>query len=202
MLRIQPIILAAGLSTRFERGHKLNYPWHGHTMLNHCIETITLVNELQSPIVVANHHTLEFVEIQYRELVIINSNAKHGMLASIKCGLQANLAAHSDSIMICLADMPYLTSSDIISFLRYSDTLPEGHIVFPQTTKGRKGHPTLIPSRFREEILQLPAMEGGLKRWLTQKENLVSPFVTKNSNYFHDIDHCKDIRTEELPDVN
>lgn len=77
-----------------------------------------------------------------------NHHPEHGMFSSIQAGLRD---AGGDPILVLPGDMPYVEPATVAALLRlYGE---KGAIVSPRLN-GKRGHPVVIPGKYREEILQ------------------------------------------------
>ncbi len=77
-----------------------------------------------------------------------NRHPERGMFSSIQAGLRE---ATGDPVLVLPGDMPYVEPATVAGLLRlYGE---KGGIVFPRFN-GKRGHPVVIPGRYREEILR------------------------------------------------
>lgn len=77
-----------------------------------------------------------------------NPRPERGMLSSIQAGL---LETAGDPILVLPGDMPYVEPATVAALLRlYGE---RGGILSPRLD-GKRGHPVVIPGRYREEMLQ------------------------------------------------
>lgn len=84
--------------------------------------------------------------------VVTNPARERGMFSSIQAGTRA---ADGDPILVLPGDMPYVDPATTAALLeRYKAA---GAIVSPRFN-GKRGHPVVIPGRYREEIVA--AAEG------------------------------------------
>ena len=81
-------------------------------------------------------------------IVKVDRARERGMISSIQAGLRD---ATGDPILVLPGDMPYVEPATVASLLRLYDE--RGGIVSPRS-QGKRGHPVLIPGRYRDEILQ------------------------------------------------
>ena len=76
-----------------------------------------------------------------------NPRPERGMFSSLQAGLSGS---SGDPILVLPGDMPYVDPSTVAALLRlYGE---RGGIVSPRLN-GKRGHPVVIPGRYRDEIL-------------------------------------------------
>ena len=84
--------------------------------------------------------------------VAVNRDRDRGMFSSIQAGAKE---ASGDPILVLPGDMPYVDPATVGALLRLYEE--KGGIVSPRFN-GKRGHPVVIPGRYRDEILE--AKEG------------------------------------------
>lgn len=150
---VSAIILAAGSSERMGEINKLHLPFRSSTVITHVVEQVCR-SKAQNNIVVTGYEatliqqSLKNFEVAFRH----NPDFHLGLTSSIQAGI-AN--AKSNGLMICLADMVNLTSSDydlIIDHFEksFSEQIPS--ITVP-VFKRKKGNPVIFSYHFKEMIL-------------------------------------------------
>lgn len=118
----------------------------------------------------------------------INDNYMQGMLSSVWCGINS-LPPDIDAFMIIPGDQP-LINSTIINDLIEKYYLSCKGIAVP-VFKGKKGHPVIISTRYREVILEL-APEDGLRALLRNNEEDVELVESNSGAVLKDIDTRED----------
>lgn len=147
-MTISGIILAAGLSSRMEGGHKLLLPFGGHTIIE---ETISNLRKSDvSEIIIITGHQHDAIEAAVKSTVrsdtriIFNSNYAQGRSTSIRCGLDA-ISNASDAALFMVADKPtvsYELMNRAIAHFKKSKPA----ILYVETPEGR-GHPIIFSSK-------------------------------------------------------
>ena len=192
---IHAIVLAAGRSTRMgDDVQKLLLPFGGETVVGR------VVGELQrSPIdrihVVVGGADEDRVREALADLspdFVTNPDNTAEMLSSVRCGLKA-LPAGCEAVVLALGDQPTI-SSDLIVEMIDAFRGSERDIVVP-VHDGRRGHPLLFSSRFREETLQ-SYDDVGLRGLLHAHPQQVHELQTADSSVLTDIDYPADYRRE------
>jgi CTP:molybdopterin cytidylyltransferase MocA len=82
----------------------------------------------------------------------VNRDRDRGMFSSIQAGVRE---AEGDPMLVLPGDMPYVDPATVGALLRLYEE--KGGIVSPRFD-GKRGHPVVIPGRYRDEILE--AKEG------------------------------------------
>jgi putative nucleotidyltransferase with HDIG domain len=159
---IAAIVLAADCSTRMGDFKPL-LPLGDKTALERTCELFQRagVNQLQ---VVIGHRADELQPLLERLGVdyLVNDRYRQGMFTSVQCAL-ANLASSTDAFFLQPVDMPLVRERTLPQLLRARQESGLGiiHPVF----FGKRGHPPLISTRYRQTILAGDG-EGGLKALL------------------------------------
>ncbi len=81
--------------------------------------------------------------------IVVNDLLGSGMAESVRKGLKA-VDPSSTGIFVCLCDHPLVTSETLAAMARRHEGDP-GEIIIP-VFQGKKGHPTLFPHSFLEDL--------------------------------------------------
>lgn len=155
LVMVSAILLAAGESKRMGEP-KLLLPFGNSTVLEQAIDNL-LNSRVGEIIVVAGDRAQE--PIGNRPVkVAINPAYREGMSTSIVTGL--NLIDDSTrAVMLALADQPLVDSQTINKLIEAFISHDKG-IVIP-AYKGRRGHPVIFSTKYKEELLGLVGDIGG-----------------------------------------
>lgn len=145
MTRLPILLLAAGASSRMRGADKLLQEVSGRALLTERAISaratgervyVTLPPEAAAP---ARWAAIEGTGVH----PVAVADRAEGMAASLRAGLAA-LPDEARGVLLLLADMPEITSGDMLSLLSRFDgeTILRG-----ATTEGRPGHPVLFPRR-------------------------------------------------------
>lgn len=172
---IMPVILAAGLSSRWGADNKLLTPIGNARMIDHVIATVAEAR-LPKPLVIASETLMPHLD--GRAHTTINPAPEAGLSASLKEAVAAFKPAHADWMLVLLADMPFVTAQHIkaLASLRSancdaiaSDVPPLGppvmwgrHMIEPlEALSGDQGGGGLLRSgTYRVVAVTLPAEEA------------------------------------------
>ncbi|MCF6332965.1 MAG: nucleotidyltransferase family protein [Draconibacterium sp.] len=164
MSDVWAIILAAGASTRMHT-QKLLLPFNNKTIIETVVENaFSSVNT--NIMVVLGSHKNEIRE-QINKLPVkycVNKNYMDGMLSSVICGFRA-LPKEATAALVFLGDQPQIparATNLVIDAWRKNNK----GIVIP-TFEGKRGHPSLIETKYLVEIENLDPEKG--LRGLSQK---------------------------------
>jgi molybdenum cofactor cytidylyltransferase len=158
--RLEAIVLAAGLGTRFG-GRKLLAPWNGGVLLGGAlaaafaapVRTVTLVTGADAQLVAATVHSLIERTGQLERLKIVHaSDYSLGMAASLRTGIKY-LSEGAAGAYVFLGDMPRIPHA-LLPHL--ADALDGCDAVAP-TFRGERGHPVLFA---RSQFRALAALTG------------------------------------------
>jgi molybdenum cofactor cytidylyltransferase len=145
------VVLAAGRSRRMGKGvQKLLLPLGGTTVVGRVVDEL-LRSELGRVIVVAGPDGRIAQALDGRPVTLVtNPDPEADMLDSVRCGLRA-LPAECDAVLVALGDQPGLTSGLVNEMLRAYAACGRGILV--PVHAGRRGHPLLFSTRYRDEVL-------------------------------------------------
>jgi len=147
------IVLAAGRSKRMG-AQKLLLPFGGQTVIEHIVDELS-ASEAVSHIVVVTGADWNAISraLAGRRLVIVNNpEFDSEMLESVRCGLAA-LPDRCGAMLIVLGDQPAIRCEWIEKLVQLYRR-HEGKKIIVPTHDGHRGHPMLIPMRYREELLK------------------------------------------------
>jgi CTP:molybdopterin cytidylyltransferase MocA len=119
---------------------------------------------IQDILVVLGHRSKEIIPAleKYSLAWKENPHYSEGMLSSIKTGIET-LSGGTDAFFIMPVDIPLVRPATLRRILAWHAAHP-GKILYPSFQR-QKGHPPLIPSLCREDILRYDG-PGGLQRCL------------------------------------
>ncbi len=161
MTRIAGVLLAAGQSSRITSGHhKLLAEFDGVPLVRRSAETM-LRSGLSSVLVVTGHRSTE-IERVIDDLplsVVFNDRFSSGMGTSLGCGFRHESLSGCAGALIMLADMLRITEQHIDQLIATFRVL-DGREVVRGASKGRAGHPVLVPAALFERLKQLEGDEG------------------------------------------
>ena len=153
--RIAAIILAAGQSRRMGATNKLLAEIDGRAMVNRVVDTVRASKA--DPIMVVLGHEAERVRTaiggEDTLSFTVNPNYPDGLSTSVVAGLNA-LPAGIDGVIVCLGDMPRVSSAEIDRLIAAFDPL-EGRAICIPTHNGKRGNPMLFARRFFDEVREI-----------------------------------------------
>jgi len=137
-------------------------------------------------IVVLGHRADEVEDLLKGEGVetVLNPRFREGMLTSIQAGVEA--AGSTAWLGVALADQPWIRPETVALLLESAQREGTEPLTAP-SYMGRRGHPLLIPGRFREEILALPP-EQGLRLLLQRHADEILHVETADAGPLGDMD--------------
>jgi molybdenum cofactor cytidylyltransferase len=141
------VVLAAGQSRRMGGPNKLLAQLEGKPLVRHVVEA-ALASRAASVTVVTGHQA-EAVQEALAGLnaaVVHNPDYAEGLSTSLRTGIAA-LPSAIDGVVVCLADMPGVTSKVIDRLISAFDARDGASIVVP-TSSGKRGNPVLWSRHF------------------------------------------------------
>jgi len=157
MTDVWAIILAAGASTRMGK-QKMLLPFQDKTIIETVIDTAARNVEGNLMVVVGSNKEEIIRQIGNRTVkYCVNKYFMDGMLSSVICGFKA-LPDGASAVLIFLGDQPQIPkeAGDIVTKTWQQN---KKGIVIP-TFEGRRGHPTLIETKYINDIVNLDPAKG------------------------------------------
>ncbi len=197
MKEIWAIVLAAGESKRMG-SPKMLLPWKGKTIIEQVVENV-VTSEVSGVVLVlgAESDNIKNITSRYNVIHCYNEDYQSGMLSSVRCGFTA-LPDDCNAVVVMPGDQPMISTVEIDRVISARKRSGKG-IVMP-VYNGRRGHPLLIDSRYREEIMILPETEG-LRALAAQTPADVFEAETDDPSVLRDID-TRDDYLKELSIIN
>lgn len=192
-LKIYAILLAAGQSSRFRKRNKLLAKIAGVEMVRRVAEGL-LSGRADGVIVVTGFQqerilaALKGLEVRTVE----NSHFEYGLASSLRTGVGA-LPDDAQGAMICLADMPGLTSAVTDTLIEVFRKLGGEKIVYPETADGEQRNPVIWPRSYFDRLMSLTGDEGAKEILQKNIESAVGLKVA-TPEVLEDIDTPEDLR--------
>lgn len=157
--RIAGLVLAAGRSSRMGIANKLLQVVDGSPMLTLALNAIE-ESDACATVVVTGHETDAISPLLRGRniLAVHNPNYADGLSTSLKLGLKA-LPKDIDGVLICLGDMPRVTSEHMNMLIAAFNPL-EGRALIVPTFKGAQGNPVLWSAEFLPALQALKGDQG------------------------------------------
>ena len=151
-MRVGALLLAAGFSNRFG-GLKLLAPLNPeHTVFSQTHARLS--SAIADLIVITRPELADKLPVDRSQLQIF-AEAERGMGATLAFGMQ--FTNHWDACMICLSDMPYITTA---TYSALAEAAATNSIIIPEFD-GKPGNPVIFGSDFFPELKQLSGDAGG-----------------------------------------
>ncbi|MGB6067846.1 MAG: DVU_1551 family NTP transferase [Desulfomonilaceae bacterium] len=182
--KISAIILAAGYSRRMG-ALKPILKLGGKTNLERSVRLFQDLG-IEDVVVVVGHAANQTIPVVHgcRARAVMNKQFERGMFSSIQAGVEA-LRPDCEAFFLLPADIPLVrpqTIKDLIEAYRSE----KGKLVFP-VFLGRRGHPPLVPARYRHEILSYSG-DGGLRAVFRNHENESAQIEVADEMTIFDLD--------------
>jgi molybdenum cofactor cytidylyltransferase len=184
--RIAAIVLAAGRSTRMGGPNKLLAEISGKPLVRIAAEQA--LGSRARPVIVVTGHQRERVEAALKGLPVTfvhNPDFAGGLSTSLKIGIAA-VPAEADGAIVCLGDMPQVSSGLIDKLIGAFD--PErGALVVVPSIEGKRGNPVVWSRRFFSD---LAALEGdiGARHLITSYPEAVTEVAISDRAALVDVD--------------
>ncbi|MFC4346995.1 NTP transferase domain-containing protein [Kordiimonas lipolytica] len=185
-IQVQPIVLAAGRSSRSGAQNKLLSRMNGHSVIRQSLSAIT--QAAFSPPIVVTGHEGDAVEaalsgMKYRRLH--NDGFQTGMASSLKMGL-AEMPESAEFACVCLGDMPFVKPETLQALWQAGRRLSEFKIFIP-TFNGKRGNPVLWHRDMVDMLMTVEGDKGG-RHLIHDQEALVCEVPVDDPGILIDLD--------------
>ncbi|SFG47248.1 molybdenum cofactor cytidylyltransferase [Desulfotomaculum arcticum] len=191
MLRIDAIVLAAGLSSRISQ-NKLMLDLSGRTVLQRTLESIMASNIAGIIVVLGNQKEMIIDTLaNYNVKTVYNPDYTMGISSSLKKGIAHLLFLYPETraAAIFLGDMPFIKVSTINQIIaKYSSS--NGLIIAP-SCEGQSGHPVLFDKALFDRLLKLTG-DIGAKKILKEYSDATYMVEVDDTGIFTDLDTWQD----------
>jgi molybdenum cofactor cytidylyltransferase len=163
--RVAGVLLAAGLSTRFENGNKLLAEVGGRPVVYNA--AATLVEGLDAVTVVVGHEAeavraaLEGLDVAFT----VNEAYADGQAASVRAGVEA-VREDADAVLVALGDMPFVLPRSV-RMLVEAYRAGEG-TALAAAYKGQRGNPALFDAEHLDALTGAEGDTGGRELLLSE----------------------------------
>jgi len=181
------IVLAAGRSRRMGQFKPL-LPFGDSTVIDHCIDNLRL-GGAERIVVVLGHRASDLKHHLQNQSVTfaLNTDPDSEMSASIIAGVR-EVGPHARAILITLVDHPTVPPAVTATLI---GAWEKGARLVVPTWEGRGGHPVLIDSTFRDDLLNLDD-DRGLRGLFERHPEDVTRLSVDSSYIARDIDTWDD----------
>ena len=188
-VKISCLVLAAGLSSRMTIGNKLLLKVKSITIIEKTIKNLYNSN-IDNFFIILGYQSnlLSKVLKNFKIPLIINDSYKEGISSSIKKGI-SRIDDKSNGVMICLADMPKITSNTynnlIENFKKFYDSSTP-LIILPEYN-GETGNPVILSNHFFSELKEISG-DIGAKYLIKKNKKYIKKVNISESYILEDID--------------
>ena len=177
---IEVIVLAAGYSRRFGKKNKLLEIINNKHLLNHVIDNILEVYPYKINVIIGydKNNIKKYIKNKLVKF-IYNPKFSEGQSSSIIKGI-TSLNKNSFGVMICLADMPFVSSEEYLKI--FSTHLKYGgdeNITLPFHYK--KGNPVIFGKKYFELLKNISGDIGAKKIIEKFKKKIIKVKLTSKS---------------------
>ena len=192
---VSAVVLAAGRSTRMGPINKLVAAFDGRAMVRAVVDA--LEGSSVRPVVVVTGHEADRVEealVGAGVRFVHNPEYRQGLSGSIRAGLAA-LPESVEAAVICLGDMPLVTSAHVDRLVAAFDPA-EGREICVPVFEGKRGNPVLFARRFFEEITAVRG-DVGARHLIGEYEEYVCEVAVDDRAVLVDVDSPRALREIE-----
>jgi len=187
MKDVAAIVLAAGRSRRMGQFKPL-LPFGDRTVIDHCIDSLRR-GGVESIVIVVGHRAADLQNHLQTANVVFAANAEPGseMSDSVAQGV-SQIPSDTKAILITPVDHPAVPAEVVACII---DSWRQGAGLVIPTWDGRGGHPVLVDSAFRDELLGLDPRRG-LRSLFESHPGQVTRLSVESSYIARDMDTWDD----------
>ena len=190
--QVTAIVLAAGKSTRMGQ-QKLLMPIEGKSMITTVVAKIAgSVSSRNIVVTGSNRNKIEEELKAYPVSFANNERYEEGMLTSVQAGVVA-AGSEADGYLILLGDQPMVSEVVINRLIAVFQKTGKGLLI--PIFKGKRGHPVLIGSRYKNEI-KIINPEIGLRELFLNHPDDILEIEFESESVLNDIDTPEDYQRE------
>lgn len=188
MVKCAGLLLAAGKSTRMG-SLKALLPWEGTTLLQFQLTQLerSMIDQIIIVLGYESSKLLPYVE-ELSARIVWNQNYEKGKTESIKAGVLA-VENDSDCFIITSVDQP--VNHILLDALIHQFRQTNASIIIPVYNK-RRGHPILLSTKLRDEIMQLNEETHGLRAILQKRNDEISELIVEDHSVIFNFNNEKD----------
>ena len=191
--KIDAIVLAGGMSKRFGEENKLLSKINNLPMILHIVLQLT-IDEISDITIITgfNSKKIKNALSGLKVNIIENTSYKNGIGSTLSLGV-SNLSNKCDGVLICLADMPLLTSNDYKNLINHHLKNSGPSKITAPFIKNKRGNPIIWGKKFYTELMNIEQNVGG-QNLLNNHKDAIIEFQTLSLSFFHDIDTPSDYK--------
>ncbi len=186
-VRVNAIVLAAGLSRRMGETNKLLVEIDGKAMAEYVVNAAN-ASEAHNIQIVTGHEA-DKIETHFGDRVsgyIHNGKFASGLASSVKAGI-AGMPQECDGALVLLGDMPLVTAAQINQLIEMFQ-MHKGEAIVLATHRGKRGNPVIWPKRYFGEIANLTGDEGARGLIKSHPDAVVEVEIGEASSTDYDVE--------------
>ena len=175
------------VARRMGAENKLLAELDGKPMVRHVAEAVAASKASSMTVVVLGHEadTVRAALADLKPSYAYNPDYAEGLSTSMKSGLAA-VGEEVDGVVICLGDMPMVSTAIIDRMIAAFDPV-EGRAIVVPTRRGKRGNPVLFARRFFEEMARVSG-DVGARHLIGNHEDLMVEIEVDDEAVLTDID--------------
>ena len=184
--RVVALVLAAGQSRRMGGPNKLLQEIEGVPLVRRMVD-VAAASACDGVLVVTGHEAARVESVLPRNGVETAHCQDYaaGLSASLRAGIAA-LPEECDAVVVCLGDMPRVSSVHIDRLIAAYDPL-QGRAVCVPTFRGKRGNPVLWDRRFFAELMDLKG-DVGARHLIGEYAHVVFEVAMGDEGVLTDVD--------------
>ena len=186
---VTALVLAAGFSRRFGEDKRWVVLHSGKPIIEQVLANIAAAEIIANIALRTDDPHRSAHPWSVPTLGVAAADAERGLGASIAGAIQQlQKQADAQSVMICLADMPYIKSE---TYRAIANAIEPNSIVVP-VYHGKRGHPVGFSSQYLSELSQLDGDQGA-RELLQRHRDQVKEIAVDDPGIHRDIDTVADL---------
>ena len=180
------VVLAAGKSSRLGPKHKLLAQLDNKPVITQSVLALKLAGFRDIYVVTGARATAIKAALAGLSIKLVNNPGyESGMASSLARGIAA-LPSHTEQCLICLADMPFVSSGTYEALIDVANQTSEAEIFVPHF-KGKRGNPILWRKSQFKKLANISGDKGG-RELINTQENLACTVPVDDPGILIDLD--------------
>ncbi|MCK5749554.1 MAG: nucleotidyltransferase family protein [Oricola sp.] len=187
------ILLAAGASARYG-GDKLAALIDGDSVLSHAAQAVAASGCARRAAIVSSKSAVHAPLLKtFGFETVLNLHADEGLSSSLREGVVWAARENAESVLVALADMPFVPPAHLRALIAHSHECEEGAAF--TTADGRRSVPAVFGSQWFETLRALEG-DAGARSILKRLPDALG--VEAPAHYIRDIDTPQDLHNSTL----
>ena len=197
-VKVAGLVLAAGMSKRAGNVNKLLQLHEGTALVQHVLNAL-MDSRVNSTLIVLGHDASLVEQTVSNSVVAVSVNKDYALGQSTSLVHGVSLLYEFDAVVVCLGDMPHITTDVINTLIHSMQKNPEKSFFVP-VFNGRRGNPVLITKERFNSVLSLKG-DTGARSLMSNEPEAVMEVQVASEGVLIDYDTPEELELLRAGDV-